>query len=85
MVDVAIGQTLNWQETTRLIGWTDQELSGMTLKPEASQKTLHTLIVADLERPRSPRPELDFNLKTSVITLDDNTLEHETTENDRTD
>ena len=85
MVDVAIGQTLNWQETTRLIGWTDQELSGMTLKPEASQKTLHTLIVADLERPRSPRPELDFNLKTSVITLNDNTLQHETTKNDRTD
>lgn len=85
MVDVAIGQTLNWQDTTRLIGWTDQELGGMTVEPEASQKTLHTLIVADLERPGAPRPELDFNLKTSVITLNDNTLEHETTENDRTD
>jgi hypothetical protein len=46
----------------RLIGWTDQPLSGMRIRPEAPQNATFTLVVAHLVRGQLPAPRADRNV-----------------------
>lgn len=45
----------------RLIAWTDQNLPGLTIRPQASQNQALTLVVAHLARGRLPPPLPDKN------------------------
>ena len=46
----------------RLVGWTDQKLPGMRIRPEAPQNRTYTLILAHLQRGRLPKITPDFNV-----------------------
>jgi hypothetical protein len=46
----------------RLIGWTDQALSGMRIRPEAPQNATYTLVIAHLARGNLPPPKPDRNV-----------------------
>jgi hypothetical protein len=45
----------------RLVGWTDQRLPGMRIRPEAPQNSTYTLVVAHLVRGELPRVRPDRN------------------------
>jgi hypothetical protein len=45
----------------RLVGWTDQRLPGMRIRPEAPQNFTYTLVVAHLKRGSLPRIRADRN------------------------
>ena len=45
----------------RLVGWTDQRLPGMRIRPEAPQNSTYTLVVAHLVRGELPRVRADRN------------------------
>ncbi len=46
----------------RLVAWTDEELPGLEVYPEAPQTSAHTLVVAHLTRGRLPAPQSDVNV-----------------------
>jgi hypothetical protein len=46
----------------RLIGWTDQRIPGMKIRPEAPQNRTYTLVLAHLTRGSLPPPRPDRNL-----------------------
>jgi hypothetical protein len=45
----------------KLIGWTDADLGGLELRPRASQTTLRTLVIANLQHGLPPAPRPDEN------------------------
>jgi hypothetical protein len=46
----------------RLVGWTDEELPGVTVEPHAPQSSSHTIVVAHLQRGAFHAPESDKNV-----------------------
>jgi hypothetical protein len=46
----------------RLIGWTDQRLPGMRIRPEAPQNNTYTLVLAHLARGALPAVRPDKNV-----------------------
>ena len=50
----------------RLIGWSDQELPGLNISPEASQKVLRTMVLVHLTRGKLPAAKRDTNLLTEL-------------------
>ncbi|UUO08172.1 hypothetical protein M4951_07600 [Blastopirellula sp. J2-11] len=50
-------------DDVQLIGWTDQDVPGVTITPEAPQRTLRTLVVAHLQYASLPDPEGDVNTR----------------------
>ncbi|PHR93954.1 MAG: hypothetical protein COA78_32375, partial [Blastopirellula sp.] len=47
----------------RLVGWTDQDVKGLEIRPEASQSTLRTLVVGHLQHSNPPDPKSDTNTR----------------------
>ncbi|MCC9605239.1 hypothetical protein LOC68_23955 [Blastopirellula sp. JC732] len=47
----------------RLIGWTDEDVPGVTITPEAPQSDLRTLVLAHLQYAPLPDPESDVNTR----------------------
>ncbi|MFI4875220.1 MAG: hypothetical protein ACIALR_07780 [Blastopirellula sp. JB062] len=47
----------------RLIGWTDQDVPGVTIAPAAAQRTLRTLVLAHLKFAPLPSPRSDANTR----------------------
>lgn len=52
---------------TRLIGWTGQDLRGMSVKPTASQTDRKTLVLAHLSYRQPPPAQPDENLPSDVL------------------
>jgi hypothetical protein len=52
----------------RLIGWTDQRLPGMRIRPEAPQNTTYTLVLAHLVRGNLPPVRPDRNVAEDYFT-----------------
>jgi hypothetical protein len=50
----------------RLIGWTDRNLPGLTIRPHASQERIRTLILVHLKDGRHPPAQRDENLRVAV-------------------
>jgi hypothetical protein len=50
----------------RLIGWTDDEMAGLTIRPTGSQSLVRTLVVAHLQYGALPAPQPDNNLLVDV-------------------
>jgi hypothetical protein len=46
----------------RLVGWTDQDLPGMTIRPKASQKILRTMVLVHLRQAKYAEVRPDTNL-----------------------
>jgi len=46
----------------RLVGWTDQDLPGLTISPKASQKIVRTMVLVHLRQGKYPGPRPDTNL-----------------------
>jgi hypothetical protein len=57
----------------RLIGWVSQDLPGLTIRPQASQKEVRTLVLAHLDRGRLPEPQPDVNLRVEAEKVPDPT------------
>lgn len=51
----------------RLIGWTADELPGVTVRPAASQETRRTLFLVHLRAGNLPKPQPDLNLLSDVV------------------
>jgi len=51
----------------RLIGWTEQRLPGMQIRPEAPQNNTYTLVLAHLARGSLPAPTPDKNLAEDFV------------------
>ena len=51
----------------RLIGWTDQKLPGMKIRPEAPQNVTYTLVLAHLARGPLPPARPDRNLAEDFV------------------
>jgi hypothetical protein len=47
----------------RLVGWMDNELPGLVIRPSAAQQTSHTLVLVHLRRGELPAPVPDENLR----------------------
>ena len=50
----------------RLVGWTDEEIPGVTVRPRSSQQTFRTLLLAHLKYGPWPEPSADVNSKPVV-------------------
>jgi hypothetical protein len=50
----------------RLVGWTDDELPGMAVKPRANQRTLRTMVLVHLRPGPLPPPQPDRNTRFDV-------------------
>lgn len=48
---------------TRLIGWTEEDMPGMTISPAANQRTIRTMVVAHLQHADLPAPQADANTR----------------------
>jgi len=48
---------------TRLIGWTEEDMPGMTIAPAANQRTIRTMVVAHLQHAELPTPQPDENTR----------------------
>lgn len=48
---------------TRLIGWTEEDMPGLTITPAANQRTIRTLVVAHLQHAALPEPKADANTR----------------------
>lgn len=48
---------------TRLIGWTEEDMPGMTITPAANQRTIRTMVVAHLQHAALPVPRADKNTR----------------------
>jgi len=48
---------------TRLIGWTEEDMPGMTITPAANQRTIRTMVVAHLQHAVLPAPRADKNTR----------------------
>lgn len=48
---------------TRLIGWTEEDMPGLTILPVASQRTIRTMVVAHLQHADLPAPQRDANTR----------------------
>lgn len=46
----------------RLLGWTDDEMPGLTITPAAPQNQTRTLVLAHLQQGTFPEPQRDFNV-----------------------
>ena len=46
----------------RLVGWNDQEVLGMSVRPDSNQSTFRTLVVANVRYGALPEPQPDKNL-----------------------
>lgn len=51
----------------RLIGWTKQNIPGMTIRPTAAQDARYTLLLVHLEPGELPEPKSDLRLWTEVL------------------
>ena len=47
----------------RLVGWTDQDVQGLQITPEAPQSTLRTLVLGHLKHCDLPDPKSDINTR----------------------
>ncbi|MFV1965002.1 MAG: hypothetical protein ACC628_06235 [Pirellulaceae bacterium] len=50
----------------RLVAWTDQELPGMTIRPDAAQVTRRTMVLVHLNASEMPKPRPDRNRRADV-------------------
>ena len=50
----------------RLVGWTDEDLPGMSIQPKSSQNVLRTLVIAHLNYGTLTNPEPDVNARPKV-------------------
>lgn len=48
---------------TRLIGWTEEDMPGMTITPAANQRTIRTMVVAHLQHAELSAPRPDANTR----------------------
>ena len=48
---------------TRLIGWTDEDMPGLTIAPAATQRTIRTMVVGHLQFGELPDPERDLHTR----------------------
>ncbi len=48
---------------TRLIGWTEEDMPGMTISPAANQRTIRTMVVAHLAHAEFGQPQADKNTR----------------------
>ena len=55
----------------RMVGWTKNDLPGLTIAPQASQTDLSTLVLVHLRRGALPGVERDFNSKYQVVDIED--------------
>ena len=44
-----------------MVGWTDQEMPGLVISPNSSQKKFRTMLVANLKYGGLPKPQPDSN------------------------
>ncbi len=63
MMELACGPWALRPGGVRLIGWTDQEFQGLTIRPRASQLMLRTMVLAHLRQGPLPPARRDENLK----------------------
>ncbi len=47
----------------QLVGWTDRDLPGLTIRPRASQETVRTMVLVHLRRGQLPPARPDVNLR----------------------
>lgn len=66
LADLAVQQLRFMDGEVRLIGWTDDELPGLQIKPTSSQYTKRSLVLAHLFRPSLGKPERDANVQADV-------------------
>jgi len=55
------------EREVRLVAWTSQALPGLVIRPQASQESVRTLVLAHLRRPALPRPQADRNLRLDIV------------------
>lgn len=55
----------------RLVGWNDQEVPGMSVRPDSNQATFRTLVVANVRYAPFPEPQPDKNLYESFKSRQD--------------
>lgn len=48
---------------TRLIGWTDEDMPGLTISPASSQRTIRTMVLGHLSYAEFPTPQADLNTR----------------------
>lgn len=48
---------------TRLIGWTDEDMPGLTIAPAATQRTIRTMVVGHLQFSDLPAPQRDLHTR----------------------
>jgi hypothetical protein len=55
----------------RLVGWVNEDIPGMTIRPKASQEEVQTLVLTHLKRGRLHDPQRDVNLKVEAQRVPD--------------
>jgi hypothetical protein len=66
LMDLASQQLRLREGDVRLVGWTDQELPGVTYRPRASQSLVRMLVLAHLRQGDLPPPERDVNCSADI-------------------
>ena len=61
LLQMAISRNRLNENDIRMTGWTDQEISGLTIYPRASQAKYRTVIVSNLRYGKLPAPATDLN------------------------
>ncbi|MHC2067118.1 hypothetical protein ACYFX5_06585 [Bremerella sp. T1] len=51
------------QGETRLIGWTEEDMPGLSISPAANQRTIRTMVVGHLQHANLPAPRRDANTR----------------------
>ncbi len=67
LVTIATQQLPLGTGDVRLVGWSDHDWEGQTIKPAASQVQTRTLIIAHLQRGPLPPPQRDVNLYSDIV------------------
>lgn len=66
IIDLACDRLRLNKGEVRLVGWTDREVPGVSIRPGAAQTTLRTLVLAHLQHGPLPAARPDVNMKDDV-------------------
>jgi hypothetical protein len=66
LIDLSCDRLRVAKGEVRLVGWTDQEVPGVVIRPTAPQTTLRTLVLAHLRHAPLPDARPDVNMKDDV-------------------
>ncbi|MCU0983059.1 MAG: hypothetical protein MUF25_28190, partial [Pirellulaceae bacterium] len=67
LLDLACHGASLQEGDVRLVAWTSQSPPGLAIRPQASQESLHTLVLVHLRRHALPPPRGDRNLKSDLV------------------